>query len=146
MKQGEDKKKKSLGEKISGFIKSDTFRQLVRYLITGVSAFIAEYLIYMFLFKVLKIDYAISMSIAFTIMFVVTFIVSRKWTFESTGNARRQFALYLLLFLFNLAFGNYVMMRLLVGAGVPESIAPFIKTAMITMWNFLLYKYVIYKE
>ncbi len=125
--------------------REDIKKQLFRYVVTGGSAFLGEYLLYMLLFKVFGIDYAIASVIAFVVFFLVTFVLNRKWTFESTGNAKRQFALYFLLFLFNMLFGNYVLIQWIVGVGIPKEIAPFFKTAAITMWNFVIYRLVIYK-
>lgn len=126
-------------------IQSESTGQLLRYFVTGVTAFVVEYVLYLILYKILKIDYAVSMLIVYSLLFVLTFVATRKWTFRSDGAVRRQLILYLLLFLFNAYAGNYIMMRGLVGLGVPAEFAPFIKTAMITCWNFLIYKYVIYK-
>lgn len=122
-----------------------TMGELLRYLITGGSAFLLEYVLYLILYKWVGLDYALSMVLVYTALFAVTFVVTRKWTFKSKANAKRQLLLYFLLFLFNVYVGNYLMMRMLVGAGISAEIAPFLKTAMITTWNFLIYKYVIYK-
>lgn len=131
--------------KLKEMIRSKAAGEFVRYLITGGSAFVLEYILYMALYKWAGLDYALSMVIVYTALFAGTFVVTRKWTFRSEENPRRQLFLYFLLFLFNVYVGNYVMMRFLVGTGVPAEIAPFLKTAMITAWNFLIYKYVIYK-
>ncbi len=79
-------------------------------------------------------------------LFLITFIVTRKWTFESTGSAAAQLVMHFLLFVFNVWVGNYLLMRGLVGVGISKDIAPFLKTAMITCWNFLIYKFIIYKN
>lgn len=130
--------------KLKGMLNSKTMGEFLRYLVTGISAFALEYILYMILYSRVGMDYALSMVIVYTVLFAMTFVVTRKWTFRSEANAKRQLVLYFLLFLFNVYVGNYLMMRTLVGAGVPAEFAPFIKTALITTWNFLIYKYVIY--
>ncbi|MDO4754078.1 MAG: GtrA family protein [Bacillota bacterium] len=123
---------------------SKAMGELLRYLVTGGSAFLLEYALYLLLYRAVGLDYAFAMTIVYSALFVITFVVTRKWTFKSKASAKRQLVLYLMLFLFNLLIGNYLMMRWLVGAGMSAELAPFIKTAMITCWNFLIYKYVIY--
>lgn len=125
---------------------SKSARQFVRYLITGGTAFVAEYAMYQVLYRFLGVDYAVSSVIVYSALFVITFVATRRWTFESRGNAKRQLLLYFLLFAFNVFVGNYLMMRAFVGMGMSKDIAPFFKTAIITCWNFILYKFVIYKD
>lgn len=125
---------------------SKSKKQFLRYLITGFSAFAAEYILYLFLYKILHMDYALASAIVYSLLFFITFVITRKWTFESRGNPTRQLVLHGSLFLFNLLFGSYFLMKIFVGAGVPPEIAPFLRTAAITIWNFLAYKFIIYRE
>lgn len=134
----------SLRNKIKLKFASKTGGELIRYLVTGFSAFLLEYVLYLLLYKVAGFDYALSMVTVYSVLFLVTFVVTRKWTFRSKSGARRQLVLYFALFLFNVFVGNYLLMRALVSAGVPAETAPFIKTALITSWNFVIYKFVIY--
>ncbi len=121
-------------------------KQLFRYIVTGGAAFVAEYALYQLLYRILGVDYAVAAVIVYTLLFLITFIVTRKWTFESTGSAAAQLVMHFLLFVFNVWVGNYLLMRGLVGVGISKDIAPFLKTAMITCWNFLIYKFIIYKN
>lgn len=120
-------------------------KQLFRYVVTGGSAFLVEYILYLLLIKLVGIDYAIASVTIYILLFIATFIATRKWTFESKGNPKRELLLYLLLVLFNAYVGNYVLIKWLVGLGIPKEIAPFFKTGAITMWNFIIYKFIIYK-
>ncbi len=121
-------------------------KQLFRYIVTGGAAFVAEYALYQLLYRILGVDYAVAAVIVYTLLFIITFVVTRKWTFESTGSAAAQLVMHFLLFAFNVWVGNYLLMRGLVGVGISKDIAPFLKTAMITCWNFLIYKFIIYKN
>ncbi len=121
-------------------------KQLFRYIVTGGAAFVAEYALYQLLYRILGVDYAVAAVIVYTLLFIITFVVTRKWTFESTGSAAAQLVMHFLLFVFNVWVGNYLLMRGLVGVGISKDIAPFLKTAMITCWNFLIYKFIIYKN
>lgn len=121
-------------------------KEFRRYLITGFTAFGIEYLLYLLLYRGFGMDYALASVIVYFTVFAVTFIVTRNWTFESDGAIRRQFVMHLALFLFNLVVGSYFLLRFLVGIGIPATVAPILKMGMITCWNFLLFRYVIYKK
>lgn len=121
-------------------------RQITRYLITGFTAFGIEYSLYVFLYKFIGLYYILSSFIVYAVVFLFSFFVNRNWSFESEGDVRRQILLYFLLFLFNLFFGNIVLLYFLTEyVGLDPLFSPFIKMGLIVCWNFLIYKYVIYK-
>jgi putative flippase GtrA len=121
-------------------------KQLFRYLITGFTAFGIEYGLYILLYKFIGLYYIWSSFIVYAIVFMFSFFVNRNWSFESKGDVRRQMMLYFLLFLFNLFFGNIVLLYVLTEyLGLNPLFSPFVKMAFIVCWNFLIYKYIIYK-
>ncbi|MDN5351824.1 MAG: hypothetical protein PWQ12_743 [Clostridiales bacterium] len=123
-----------------------SIRQITRYLITGFTAFGIEYSLYVFLYKFIGLYYILSSFIVYAVVFLFSFFVNRNWSFESEGDVRRQILLYFLLFLFNLFFGNIVLLYFLTEyVGLDPLFSPFIKMGLIVCWNFLIYKYVIYK-
>lgn len=127
------------------FFKPETRGQFIRYLITGVASFIAEYLLFLFLYDNLHVQYIYANTIVYSIIFVINFMLNRFWSFRSKSNFRRQLALYLVLFLFNLAATN-AMMYLLSGIFmISPEISKILVMGMIVIWNFIIYKKVIYK-
>ena len=86
------------------------FKQLFRYLVTGFTAFGIEYSLYVLLYKFIGLYYILASFIVYAVVFLFSFFVNRNWSFESKGDVRRQIVLYLLLFLFNLFFGNIVLL------------------------------------
>lgn len=129
--------------KASGLLKN---KQFVRYLITGGSAFLLEYLFYLLMVNVFKIRYDISSVIVFTTMFVLTFLATKLWTFESKDRTVQQFLMHGALFLFNLIFASYYLVRLFVDLGVSVYMAPVLKMAVVVIWNFLIFKFIIYRN
>lgn len=132
---------------IKTWVKSKTARQLMRYLVTGFTAFGIEYCLYVLLYKLVGIDYVLSSMVVYALVFGFSFMVNREWSFESTGDIKRQTILYLLLFAFNLVVSNVFLMQFFTETlGVNALLSPILKMACVVCWNFLAYKYIIYKN
>ncbi len=129
------------------WLKSKTAQQLMRYLVTGFTAFGIEYALYVLLYKVVGFDYILASVVVYALVFGFSFLVNRKWSFESTGDIKRQTILYLMLFLFNLVVSNVFLLQFFTETlGINALISPFLKMACVVCWNFLAYKYIIYKN
>jgi putative flippase GtrA len=121
-------------------------RQFVRYLITGFSAFFMEYGLYLLLVKIMGVQYVLASVLVYCVIFWFVFLMNRKWSFESTSDIKRQLVQYGLLFIFNLVVANIVLMTFFTEIlGVNELISPLMKMACIVIWNFWIYKNIIYK-
>ncbi len=132
---------------ITKTLKKPFIQQLIRYLVTGFTAFGIEYAMYVFLLKVIGLHYILASVIVYALVFWFSFIVNRIWSFKSKGNISKQLLQYGLLFSFNLVVSNIFIMKLLTDIiGLDPLISPFIKMAFVVSWNFLIYKYIIYKE
>ena len=132
---------------ITKTLKKPFIQQLIRYLVTGFTAFGIEYAMYVFLLKVVGLHYILASVIVYALVFWFSFIVNRIWSFKSKGNISKQLLQYGLLFSFNLVVSNIFIMKLLTDViGLDPLISPFIKMAFVVSWNFLIYKYIIYKE
>lgn len=130
--------KDKLGEK--------TLQQLSRYLVTGFTAFGIEYGLYVLLLRGLGIYYITASILVYAIAFWFVFLMNRHWSFQSRGDIRRQLVQYGLLFLFNLFAANVILMYLLTDIlGINPYYSPVLKTGFVVCWNFLIYKYIIYK-
>lgn len=133
-------------ERIRVLTKTKTFEQLTRYLITGFTAFGIEYGLYLILLKWVGLHYVTASVIVYALVFWFSFMLNRMWSFKSQGAIKRQVFQYGLLFLFNLVVANVVLMRLFIDVlGLSALISPFFKMACVVSWNFLIYKYIIYK-
>ena len=132
---------------ITKTLKKPFVQQLIRYLVTGFTAFGIEYAMYVFLLKVIGLHYILASVIVYALVFWFSFIVNRFWSFKSKGHIGKQLLQYGLLFSFNLVVSNIFIMKLLTDViGLDPLISPFIKMTFVVSWNFLIYKYIIYKE
>lgn len=136
------------------------FMQFVRYVIVGTLSFILEYSIFNFLyyyfFKIIEISIElkvlnkqsliliISNSIAYFIVFWFCFFLNRNWSFKSKSNLKIQLLKYTLLFFFNLFFGNIFLSFLNNTFLLEPYFSKFILMLTITIWNFVIYKKIIY--
>lgn len=130
---------------LSDFLTPKALAQFKRYLITGFLSFGIEYSIFYILYDALKLWYIPSNSIAMVTGFVVSFLLNRFWSFQSKDNPYRQLLLYALLFVFNLAFSNLLMYLLSDIAGITPLISKVLVMGIIVVWNFILYKKIIYR-
>lgn len=120
--------------------------QLIRYLVTGFTAFGIEYALYVLLLKGFGLHYITSSVIVYALVFWFSFLVNRIWSFKSSGSLKRQVLQYGLLFFFNLLVANVFLMKLFIDIlGISALVSPFLKMACVVCWNFLIYKYIIYK-
>ena len=128
------------------FLKGKSKEQLTRYLITGFSSFLLEYSLFYFMYRLMNINELISNTIAIAIVFWVNFLVNRFWSFKSNSRFSKQLFLYGCLFIFNTSISNlfiYVSSNYL---NISPLIAKVIIMGLIVVWNFVLYKTVIYKS
>jgi putative flippase GtrA len=70
--------------------------------------------------------------------------MSYNWTFKSAASLPKSIALYLVLFAFNQLFSNFAIVWL-IGLGLPALFAKVITMGCIVLWNFVLYRKVVFK-
>lgn len=121
-------------------------KQFLRYLITGFTAFGIEYGLYVLLFRILGFHYITASVIVYSLVFWFSFLVNRYWSFQSKGDIRKQLFQYGLLFLFNLIVSNVFLMYVFIDIlGISPYLSPMLKMGCVVCWNFLIYKYIIYR-
>ena len=136
-----------------------TFWQFIRYILCGVTAFscelfsfwVLEYLVWPqigpFETRILGVPVTsknISSSVAMTIGYLIAFTLNRVWSFKSKVHLWQQFFKSFLLFLFNILASNLLINLFVDTMGIGKLPAKVLQMAIIVMWNFILYKKVIY--
>lgn len=131
---------------ISNAFHKKTLTQVLRYLVTGSAAFSFEYGLYIVLLNLFQVHYLMANVVVYVFVFWFIFLVNRYWSFQSTGDIKKQLFQYALLFIFNLIVANIILMYLFTDVlGISPYISPVLKMFVVICWNFLIYKYVIYK-
>lgn len=117
-------------------------RPSIRFLIVGGFTFVVDYGSFFILFTALNEALYVANSISFTLGLITSFSLNRAWTFSNNNFAKRvshQFGSYLVLALTNLLMSN-VFVGLLRHIGVNPRIGKIITIAVISIWNFFMYK------
>lgn len=123
--------------------KRSTITQILQYLGIGVGTALLELGLFELLFEILHIDIVVSNVIAVIVATTVNFLLNGTVTFRGSSNFLRSVILYILLFLFNLFFTSTAI-SLLVEAGVNSAIAKVATQICVTIWNFILYRKVVF--
>jgi putative flippase GtrA len=115
-----------------------------RYLLVGFSSAAIELILFWVMRVLLRVPTIFANPVAVALATLFNFTLSRKWTFKSVSNLPRTVLLYLLLFCFNQVFSTYFII-LLESWGVFSIIAKVLAMGCIVLWNFVLYRKVIFK-
>jgi putative flippase GtrA len=119
--------------------------QFCRYLLVGGSSFLLEYGSFYILLELFDVNYLIANSIVYSTVTAINFSLNRLWTFHSTKKLQLQISLYLSLLTFNFIASN-VMLYILTGQlGIPPLWSKIGVMVMVVLWNFVIYKKVIYR-
>jgi putative flippase GtrA len=119
------------------------FAQGVRYLLVGGSSALLELAIFWVLSSPLDLDVRISNVIAVLIATVCNFLMNRQWTFKSSSHWVRSAVLYLTLWSLNLVFTTSVI-AYADGQGFSPTLAKIGTMALVTLWNFWLFRKVVF--
>lgn len=121
------------------------FAQFRRYVIVGLASFVLEYGLFALCLKGLGWSYLAANTLVYPVVCLVNFALNRQWTFAASGNVLAQALRYLALLAFNLVAGNAVLYLLCDGLGVDALIAKIAVMALIVLWNFGIYKWLVYR-
>lgn len=121
------------------------WRQFFRYLVVGGSSFAIEYSAFFVLLQLYHVHYLLANSLVYGVVSAVNFAINRLWTFKSQTRVGRQVALYLTLLAFNFLASNLMLYILSGKLLVPPLLAKVAVMVMVVLWNFVLYKKVIYR-
>jgi putative flippase GtrA len=121
-------------------------REQFRYIVSGLSAFLVDYIIFLFVFLVIGLGPVISGVLSFVCGAITGFLLQRHWTFKirSRSMIRKQLGLYIALALFNLIFtaGALAVSK----KYIPSEIAKLAIIVLIATWNYLIYRNAIFKK
>ncbi len=131
---------------IETFKNKQTLMSFIKYLIVGGSSFLLDYLLFYLLFRKMNIDKVVSNSISIFIAFWFNFFLNRLWSFKSDDKVVGQLLKYVGLMLFNMLFSNAFIYIINSNFGTDPVILKVIAMSIIVIWNFILYKTVIFKK
>lgn len=130
---------------LSEFLTQGSLNQLAKFLTIGFLSFGTEFAILFVLTEYAKLWYIISNSAAFLISFWLNFYLNRQWSFKSSGRLNKQLTLYSMLFCINLLISSILMYTFTNVLGLNYLVSKVFVTGTIFLWNFVIYKKVIYR-
>ncbi|MEI8361412.1 MAG: GtrA family protein [bacterium] len=122
-----------------------TRHQFGKYFITGISALILDMLSLYLLkeFFGMRPVYAVIVNQALLLNYV--FVINKYWSFGAKGMGKQQMFRFYVLAICNYLFSVVWMYAVNDGLGVNYLLARFVNIGLSVSWNFLIYKYWVYK-
>ncbi len=119
---------------------------VARYFMSGGSAFATNIILLYILTEYFKIYYLVSAVLSFMIAFVVSFLMMKHWTFQdgSTEKVNQQLVVYFGLAVLNLFLNSLLVYFFVEKVGVWYVTAQVVASLIIAVWNFFIYKYLIF--
>ncbi len=121
-------------------------RQFVKYFIVGFSGFLLDLGTLIFLTDFLHIMPVVAVTINGLFMINYIFFLNKHWTFRTQGVTKRQMKRFLILAGANYIFGILWMYIFNHEFGFDAKLVRVANIALAVAWNFLLYKYWVYKH
>lgn len=121
---------------------------LFKYIVVGVGSLAVDYVALLFLYRIINVDLALATFVSFLMGLTVNFVLNKFWAFQAKNDKMNnifQTATYLLLVAFNSLFTVIAVVRL-EAIDIPPEISKPLSVVMITLWNYVLYKKVIFKK
>ncbi|HEY9062120.1 MAG TPA: GtrA family protein [Pseudobacteroides sp.] len=130
---------------VTQFLNKNTMIQFGKTFAIGIAAAGCDFLIYHLLIKYFKLWSVFSSGASQIVGFWASFLLNKFWTFKIKENFLRQLSSYTVLFMFNLAFSSLAIYLLVDVMNMDEYFSKIFIMGLIFIWNFVLYKIIIYK-
>lgn len=116
----------------------ELFKQLVKFGIVGVLAFIIDYGILYILVEYFNVYYLLASSVSFTFSVVFNYLSSMKFVFERRKdlNRSKEFLVFVLLSIIGLIINQLIMWFLVEKINVFYMISKIVATGFVMVWNF----------
>lgn len=93
-----------------------------------------------------RVHYLAASLAAWVSAFCISFVLQRRWTFGRSGpGAGRQLIAYVALWLTNMGLNEVALFLLVDKAHAPKFAAQFALLVMISVWNFFIMRYLIFR-
>lgn len=122
---------------------SSMLEQGSRYLFVGIVSAAIDFGGFLFLSEAISWSIQLSNVTSLLISTVFNFVMNRNFTFKSAANPARSIALYFVLLSANMAISTYAI-SCFVDVGVPSALGKIVMMCCIMLWNFFLYKKVVF--
>lgn len=117
-------------------------KQIMRFGVVGVLAFVIDYGLMIFLTEIFGINYLISSGISFSVSVIFNYILSVHWVFDIKGerNKGNDFVVFVVLSVIGLGINQVLMWLLVEYINILYFIAKIFATAVVMVYNFVTRK------
>lgn len=125
-----------------------SFQEFIRYFIAGGIAFVADFCVLMFLYKVFNVHYLIASAIGLLIGFVTVYLLSIKWVFKKRAvkNKKIEVVIFLLIGGVGFILNELIMWVSVEYLALVVSLSKIIATGVVFIWNFTARKYILFRS
>lgn len=122
------------------------FKQIIRFSIVGICAFIIDYTLLYTLTEYLNIYYFYSSIISFLVSLTFNYVVSIKWVFKVNKKTTiKDFLVFIILSIIGLFINQIIMYIMVEKVNVYYMISKLCSTIIVMLWNFVTRKIFIEK-
>jgi putative flippase GtrA len=119
--------------------------QLLRYFVTGFSAFCLDMGTLYILVDIFGLDSVLSVAINQVVIIFYIFILNKFWSFKAEGDTRKQIIRFFIVMAFNYLVAVIWMWFWNKHLGYDAKLTRVANIILSTSWNFLMYKHFVYK-
>ena len=116
----------------------------IKYFLAGISSVILDFSTLIAIKNIFIISATMAVAINQVLIWVYNFSINKYWTFNNRKLPHKQFAKYMILVGFNYLFSIIIMYIFSDIMGSNYLIVRFFSIAIITLWNYYLYKSWVY--
>ncbi len=121
-------------------------KSVIKFIVAGCSAAGTDLVLLYIFYGIFGLDLVVSTSLAFLIAFLVSFSLQKFWAFRNyQDKVVSQLFLYLLNALLGLYLNGFFMHLLVNKFQVWYMLAQFAVNLVLGFWNFVVYKFIIFK-
>ena len=123
-------------------------KQIIRFGIVGVIAFVVDYTLLLLLTEQFGLHYLLSSALSFLASVAVNYILSVRFVFETntTQSKAKQFTLFTLMSAGGLGINQLMMWLLSDIAHIPYQLSKLVATAVVMVYNFVTRKLFLEKK
>lgn len=130
---------------VAQFLNKNTVIQFGKTFAIGVASAGCDFFIFHLLIKYFELWTVFSSGASQIVGFWASFLLNKFWTFKVKENFLKQLSSYTVLFMFNLAFSSLAIYFLVDVMKQNEYFSKIFIMGLIFIWNFIIYKIIIYK-
>lgn len=121
--------------------------KLLRYIVVGGLSFMFEYTVFIAVVYGFGFEAEVGQAVSYISTLIVNFLLLRSWAFKSKDEdkIRRHLVKYCLLVVFNLP-ATTLLIGWLTAIGLAAIIAKIVIVALTTVWNYIVYDKMIFKQ